>query len=93
MYDSSRAQLQMREALSGISVDLADVGNTIKRTEARIHEMQSRSEAIEKLTAEGVFADVLEPGVDEVDRELYRLNREQAIEEELARMKASQTSE
>lgn len=92
MYDSSRAQLQMREAMSGISADLADVGNTIKRTEARIQEMQSRSDAIEKLTAEGVFSDVLEPGVDEVDRELYRLNRNQAIEEELARLKSAQPS-
>lgn len=92
MYDSSRAQLQMREALSGISVDLADVGNTIQRAEARIRAMQSRSDAIEKLIAEGVFTDVLEPGVDEVDRELSRLSRKQAVEDELAQLKASQVS-
>jgi phage shock protein A len=90
VYDSSRAQLQMREAMSGISVDLADVGNTIQRAEARIREMQSRSDAIEKLIAEGVFTDVLEPGVDEVDRELSKINRKQAIEDELARLKAAQ---
>jgi phage shock protein A len=93
MYDSSQAQLQMREALSGISVDLADVGNTIQRAEARIRAMQSRSDAIEKLIAEGVFTDVLEPGVDEVDRELSRLSRKQTIEDELAQLKASQVSE
>ncbi len=92
MYDSSRAQLQMREAMSGISVDLADVGNTIQHVEARIREMQSRSDAIEKLIAEGVFTDVLEPGVDEVDRELSQLGRKQAIEDELARLKAAQVS-
>jgi phage shock protein A len=92
MYDSSRAQLQVREAMSGVSADLADVGNTIQRAEARIREMQARSEAIEKLTAEGVFTNVLEPGVDEVDRELSRLNREQAIEDELARLKTEQLS-
>jgi phage shock protein A len=89
MYDSSRAQLRMREELSGISVDLADVGNTIQRAEARIREMQSRSDAIEKLIDEGVFTDVLEPSVDEVDRELSKIDRKQAIEDELARLKAA----
>ncbi len=92
MYDSSRAQLQMREAMSGISADLTDVGNTIQRVENRIREMQSRSDAIEKLIDEGVFVDALEPGVDEVDRELSQLNRNQAIEDELAKLKAAQAS-
>jgi phage shock protein A len=93
IYDSSRAQLKMRESISGISVDLADVGNTIQRAEARIREMQSRSDAIEKLIAEGVFSDVLEPGVDDVDRELSKLDRKQAIDDELARLKAAQVSQ
>ncbi|MCL4562328.1 MAG: PspA/IM30 family protein [Chloroflexi bacterium] len=88
IYDSSRAQLQMREALSGISVDLADVGNTIQRAEARIREMQSRSDAIEKLISEGIFTDVLEPETDDVDRELSRIGRNQAVEDELNRLKA-----
>jgi phage shock protein A len=93
IYDSSRAQLKMRESISGISVDLADVGNTIQRAEARIREMQSRSDAIEKLIAEGVFSDALEPGVDDVDRELSKLDRKQAIDDELARLKAAQVSQ
>jgi phage shock protein A len=88
IYDSSRAQLRLREAISGISVDLADVGNTIQRAEARIRELQSRSEAIEGLVAEGVLNDVLEPEVDDIDRQLSQINRKQAIEDELARLKA-----
>ncbi len=88
IYDSSRAQLQMREAISGISADLADVGNTIQRAENRIREMQSRSQAIEGLIAEGVLTDVLEPHTDNVDQELSRIGRQQAIEDELNRLKA-----
>lgn len=87
IYDSSQAQLRVQEAVSGVSEDLADVGNTIQRAEARIQEMQSRASAIDSLVAEGVLADVLEPGVDEIDRELARLGRSQAVEAELARMK------
>ena len=88
IYDSSKAQLRVREALSGISNDLADVGNTIQRAEARIREMQSRSDAIEGLVAEGVLTDALDQSSDDIDRELSRIGRKQAIEDELARMKA-----
>ncbi len=88
LYDSSQAQLQVREALSGVSQDLADVGNTIQRAEARIQEMQARADAIDQLVAEGVLTDVLEPEADDVDRELARIGRNQAVEEELARLKA-----
>lgn len=92
IYDSSRAQLRVQEAVSGVSEDLADVGNTLQRAEARIQEMQSRADAIDSLVAEGVLADVLEPGVDEIDRELARLGRSQAIEAELVRMKGEVTA-
>ncbi len=94
IYDSPPAQLRIREALSGISEDLADVGNTIQRAEARIQEMQSRADAIDDLVAEGVLADVPEPGADDADRvgaierELARIGRSRAVDEELARLKA-----
>jgi phage shock protein A len=90
IYDSSRAQLQIREALSGVSNDLADVGNTIRRAEARIHEMQSRSEAIEGLVNEGILIDVLQPEVDDIDRQLFLVDRKQAVEDELARLKSGE---
>ncbi len=88
IYDSSRAQLQMREAISGISADLADVGSSIQRAEARIREIQSRSEAIEGLVAEGVLSDGIE-NQDALDRELSQASRQQAIEAELARLKGT----
>jgi len=87
MYTSTQAQLRVREALSGISDDLTDVGNTIQRVESRIQEMQSRADAIDNLVAEGVLQDVLEPAQDDIDRELGRIGRNQAVEEELARLR------
>jgi len=88
VHDSARAQLKVQESLSGISQDLADVGNTIQRTEQRILEMQSRADAIDALVDEGVLQDVLEPETDDIERELSRIGRNQAVEEELARLKA-----
>ena len=87
IYDSSQAQVRVQESLSGISEDLADVGNTIQRAEARIQEMQARADAIDSLVAEGVLTDVLDPETDEIDRELARVGRSQAVETELARLK------
>lgn len=88
IYDSSRVQLQVREAVAGLSEDLADVGSTVQRIEARIQEMQSRSDAIDGLISQGVLSDALEPQIDVVDRELARIGRQQAIEDELARLKS-----
>lgn len=92
IYDSSQAQLRVREILSGISEDLADVGNTMRRAEERIWQMQARAEAIDELVAAGAIADVLEPEMDGIDRELGRLARAKAVETELARLKAEVTA-
>lgn len=88
IYDASRVQVQLREQMTGISRDLSDVGHTIQRAEQRILEMRSRADAIERLVDEGTLVDVLEPGQDDVDRELLRLNRSQAVDTELERLKA-----
>jgi len=87
IYDSSQAQLKVQEALSGISEDLADVGNTIQRAEERIRRMQARAEAIDELVATGDLEDVLEPATDDIDRELTRLARSEAVDAEFARLK------
>lgn len=87
LYDSSKAQLQVKEAVSGISKDLADVGHAVERAESRIQAMQARVEAIDELVAAGALEDALEPG-DDIDRELARISRQTAVEQELARLKA-----
>ena len=93
IHDSAKAQVKVQESLSGISKDLADVGNTIRRTEERILEMESRADAIDALVAEGILQDVLEPETDDIERELARIGRNQAVEDELARLKASKQSQ
>jgi len=89
IYDASRAQVRVREAIAGLSQDMSDIGSTLQRAEARIREMQTRADAIEGLMAQGIFTDVLEPGRDDIDRELARINRTQAVDEELARLRNS----
>ena len=88
LYDSSRAQLKVKEAASGVSKDLADAAHAIQRAETRIQTMQSRVDAIDDLIATGALEDVLSPDGDDIDRELARLTRTATIESELERLKA-----
>ncbi len=93
LYDSSRAQLQVKEAATGISKDLADAGHAIARAESRIQAMQARVEAIDDLVATGALDDALAPDGDDIDRELGRLTRAATIESELQRLRAETASE
>lgn len=92
LYDSSRAQLKVKEAVSGISKDRADVGHAIERAEVRIRGMQARVEAIDELVASGALDDALTPG-DDIDHELARLSRATAVEKELEQLKATLQAE
>ncbi len=87
LYNSSRAQLQVKESTSGISKDLADVGHAIRRAETRVNSMQARVEAIDDLVATGVLDDALAPEGDDIDRELARLTRTATVDNELKRLK------
>ncbi len=93
LHISSQAQLSVQEALAGVSEELTDVNSTVERIERRIHEMQARAEAIEDLVSEGVLADVFQPETDEIDRQLARIGRRQAVEDELAQLKAALSEE
>lgn len=93
LYDSSRAQLKVKEAASGISKDLSDAAHAIQRAETRIQGMQSRVDAIDDLISTGALEDVLAPEGDDIDRELAALTRDAAVESELERLKAEVAAE
>ncbi len=87
LYGAAEAQVRIKETVTGVSEELTDVGQSIARAEDRIGDMQARSEAIDELIARGAIEDVLGESKDDVERELERLGRSRAVEEELARLK------
>ena len=93
LYDSSRVQLKVKEAASGISKDMADAAHAIQRAETRIQGMQSRVDAIDDLISSGALEDVLAPEGDDIDRELATLTRDAVVETELERLKAEVSTE
>lgn len=87
-YTAAQAQTQVNEAFSGIGEEMGDVGMAIQRAEDRTAELQARAEATDELMASGVLDDMTGSTKDDLTRELEAMASTNAVEDELARMKA-----
>jgi phage shock protein A len=85
-YSAAEAQVRINEAFTGISSELGDVGLAIQRAEDRTAQMQARAGAMEELMATGALE--VPGGKDSLTAELERMASDNAVENELAAMKA-----
>jgi len=86
-YTAAEAQVRINEALSGVSEEFAELGMAVGRAEERMQGMLARASAIDALIDSGRL--VLPGGAsDPVERELRELASNQAVERELALLKA-----
>jgi len=85
-YSAAEAQVRINEAFTGISNELGDVGLAIQRAEDRTAQMQARAGAMEELMATGALE--VPGGKDSLTAELERMAADNAVENELAAMKA-----
>jgi len=85
-YTASEAEVKVKEALSGVSGELAELGMAVGRAEEKADRLQSRAKALDSLVDIGA----LEPagGGDYVENELKRLTSGAEIDDELERLKA-----
>jgi len=85
-YSASEAEVKVKEALSGVSGELAELGMAVGRAEEKADRLQSRAKALDSLVDIGA----LEPagGGDYVENELTRLTSGAEIDDELERLKA-----
>lgn len=88
-YEASQAELKVKETITSVGTEAAEVSQIISRAKSRIEDMQARVAAIDELVGEGVVSDVFaSSGKDETDRQLDRLSNAAAVEAELLRLKA-----
>jgi len=85
-YTAAQAQVGISESLSGVSSESASLGDAIERAESKIERMQARASAIDALIGNGALISPV--GEDPVERELRDLAASQAVEQELAALKA-----
>lgn len=86
-YTAAQAQVKISEAASGISEEMADVGLAIQRAQDKTEQMQARASALDDLMVSGALPDYT-GGTNDIDRELAQLGTDDAVEKQLAAMKA-----
>jgi phage shock protein A len=91
-YSAAEAQAKIGEAFSGISTELADVGNAIQRAEDKTAQLQARGQAIDELLTSGSLEDVTGLGKDSITVELERMASASEVEDGLAKLRAELAS-
>ena len=86
-YSAAEARTRISEAATGLSKEMADVGSAVQRAEDRTEQMQARSEALDELVQKGTLEDVMDSR-DRVQRELAKVHNDEAVKEELDRLKS-----
>jgi phage shock protein A len=67
-YSAADAQVRIKEALTGVSEDFADLAAALQRAEEKTEGMQARAIAIDKLVQEGDLESVVDTsGSDDLD--------------------------
>ena len=85
-YTAAEAQVHITESLSGLTNDSQSLGGAIERAEEKIGRMQARASAIDALMENGALNPI--GGGDAIERELSQLSANQAVDQELAALKA-----
>jgi phage shock protein A len=88
-YTAAEAQTRVREAVTGISEEMGDLGLAIQRAQDKTEQMQARAGALDELLASGALQDATVPGGrDDLQSQLDALTAGHDVDDELARMKA-----
>lgn len=85
-YRAAEAEVRIGESMSGLGRQLGGVGDTLQRANDKAEQMTARAKAMESLTQEGILTDPLDQR-DDVSRELGRIRRESAVDDELEKLK------
>jgi phage shock protein A len=85
-YTAAEAQVKVKEAVTGISEEMADVGFAIERAEEKTETMRAKSAALDEMVELGALDEI--GGDDEIERELKKMKTTTGVDDELAKLKA-----
>jgi len=81
-YTAAEAQVKVKEAVTGISEEMADVGFAIDRAEEKTETMRAKSAALDEMVELGALDEI--GGDDEIERELKKMKTTTGVDDELA---------
>ena len=86
-YSAAEAQVKIKESVTGISEEMADVGMAMDRAEDKTEKMKAKSQALDDMMNSGVLTDYTS-NKDEIEKELEKITVQSSVEEELAKLKS-----
>ena len=88
-YTAAEAQVRIKESITGISEEMADVGMAMNRAEDKTEQMKAKSQALDEMLDSGTLTDYTgDKSSDEIERELEKTSMSDSVEQELAKLKA-----
>ncbi len=90
-YSAAQASVKVKESVTGISEQMADVGMAMSRAEDKTEKMRAKSQALDEMMDSGVLTDYTS-NKDDIERELEKISMKGSVDEELAKIKAEQTA-
>lgn len=87
-YTASSARVRVNEALTGISAEMTDVGETLQRTRDRVEQLTARAAATDELLDRGVLATTSGSPDADLERQLGETSLNAGVERQLAALKA-----
>ena len=86
-YTAAEAQVRIKENLTGISEEMADVGVAMNRAEDKTEQMTAKAKALDEMIDSGVLTDYTS-NKDDIEGELEKMTVKSSVDMELAKLKA-----
>jgi phage shock protein A len=88
-YSAADAQVRIKESVTGVSEEMADVGMAMSRAEDKTEKMKAKAQALDEMMGSGVLTDYTSNRSDDIiESELEKVSVTASIEEELTKLKA-----
>jgi len=87
-YTAAEAQYEAQRSLAGLSGEITDLGDSIRRAEEKIERMQGRAVAIDELLSSGALENM---NGDQIEDELRRHADQQEVAQRLEQLKQKQS--
>jgi phage shock protein A len=86
-FTAAEAQVRIKENLTGISEEMADVGVAMNKAEDKTEQMKAKAQALDEMIDSGVLTDYTS-NKDDIEGELEQITVKSSVDQELAKLKA-----
>ena len=91
-YTAAEAQVRIKENLTGISEEMADVGVAMNKAEDKTEQMKAKAKALDEMIDSGVLTDYTS-NKDDIEGELEKMTVKSSVDQELAKLKAERAKQ